>query len=580
MANSKEVLAGLLKHLKTGLLLTGAIVISACQLSPQNHDASAQNEGRGLGGTGIQAGDDGRGIGGTGQIAENRGIGGTGVDTDGRGIGGTGQIAENRGIGGTGIDTDGRGIGGTGQVAENRGIGGTGIDTDGRGIGGTGQIAENRGIGGTGIRTQDTETEQWLAQLKRGEKVAVVGTINDFGSVWVNGLHIHFDEQTPVTVDGQTISAVELLPGQRAVITAVMIEGKLWAESIEIIHEVIGPVSRSLPEKNSFMVLGQEVRLTTDGQQLANAAQSLPSNGQWVRVSGQRNTSDAIIASRVQVVEPQLEALLRGRFEQTAEGFNIGSQSFESALDINNLKQNGFVVLKAHVQNGQSMVTNVSPVTSFAQRDDISLVTVERLAESLARSGPYLSGIANLDQRIDKVERAAQASVDVADKSVSKIVRARIIKRDIRIEQIVNKAPVNWSAKPRVDRVDMKRSKDATGDVDPNSRVDGHGPLSSHQSANDMQDHFKQHALDKQQVLDKQRGDLSRTPEPISLSVPPSGSGDVRPNGSGQLGRPENSARSHSRTRIDRPERPAREFRRPIRPEKTRSRPERPRRPE
>ena len=548
MANSKEVLAGLLKHLKTGLLLAGVVVISACQLSPQNHDVSAQNEGRGLGGTGIQTGG------------------------DGRGIGGTGQVAENRGIGGTGMDTEGRGIGGTGQVAENRGIGGTGIDTDGRGIGGTGQIAENRGIGGTGVRTQDAETEQWLAQLKRGEKVAVVGTINDFGSVWVNGLHIHFDKQTPVTVDGQPISAVELLPGQRAVITAVMIEGKLWAESIEIIHEVIGPVGQSLPEKNSFMVLGQEVRLTTDGQQLAIAGQSLPSNGQWVRVSGQRNTSDTIIASRVQVVEPQLEALMRGRFEQTAEGFNISSQSFESALDMNNLKRNDFVVLKAHVQNGQSMVTKVSPVTSFAQRDDISLVSVERLAESLGRSGPYLSGIANLDQRIGKVERAAQVSV--ADKSVSKIVRARIIKRDIRIEQIVNKAPVNWSAKPRVDRVDMKRSKDAAGDVDPNPRVDGHGPLSSHQSTNDMKDHYEQEALDKQ------RGDLSRTPEPISLSAPPSGSGDIRPNANGQLGRPENGARSHSRTRIDRPERPAREFRRPIRPEQTRSRPERPRRPE
>ena len=112
------------------------------------------------------------------------GMGGTGLAPQNKaepgGIGGTGNLPQSPGIGGTGAVAQSPGIGGTGAIAQSPGIGGTGAVAQSPGIGGTGAVAQSPGIGGTGI----------------------VGVVTGFASICVNGVEVHFDNSTPVSVDG------------------------------------------------------------------------------------------------------------------------------------------------------------------------------------------------------------------------------------------------------------------------------------------------------------------------------------------------------------------------------------------
>lgn len=220
----------------------------------------------GIGGTGITGG-----IGGTGISS---GIGGTGHGAGG--IGGTGITG---GIGGTGITG---GIGGTGHGAG--GIGGTGVTAQRGGIGGTGRLAES-GIGGTGI----------------------VGIITGFGSICVNGIEIQYNQSTPVDLNGDKGSAKELAVGQVVAVEAAGAGGQMRARSISVRDLVMGPVSNVTGNRCEIQVLGQTVRInprTALGGRAGLPAPSLASlrSGQFVRVSGFRQSNGVIVASRVEHV--------------------------------------------------------------------------------------------------------------------------------------------------------------------------------------------------------------------------------------------------------------------------------------
>ncbi|MBX2848390.1 MAG: hypothetical protein KTR16_08720 [Acidiferrobacterales bacterium] len=109
-------------------------------------------------------------------------------------------------------------------ASEERGLGGTGkyLDED-RGLGGTGKYAgEDRGLGGTGI----------------------IGTITEFGSIWVNGLEIELTNDTQITMDGHIATENELRLGQQTKVLAIH-QGNQWiASKIEIEHGLIGRVSQ------------------------------------------------------------------------------------------------------------------------------------------------------------------------------------------------------------------------------------------------------------------------------------------------------------------------------------------------
>lgn len=197
---------------------------------------------------------------------ERGGTGGTGASIE-RGIGGTGAPAES-GIGGTGAP-QASGIGGTG-APQVQGIGGTGAP-QARGIGGTGALAQDGGIGGTGI----------------------VGTITGFASVCVNGLEVHYDEATPVSMNGRAVNAAELAVGQVIAVEAQPGARGLSARSIAVLNALEGPITAI--GAGRLEVMGQPVRLAPG---LAGPPAGL-APGVAVRVSGLRAADGTVLATHL-----------------------------------------------------------------------------------------------------------------------------------------------------------------------------------------------------------------------------------------------------------------------------------------
>src|SRR6266481_838306 len=106
-----------------------------------------------------------------------------------------------------------------------QGIGGTGISRGG-----------DHGIGGTGI----------------------VGVIQRFGSIFVNGERISYAPDVPVRIDGETASVKALKIGHLARVLALpQANGSLITQSINVVSEVMGPVESV--KDGEMTVLGQRI---------------------------------------------------------------------------------------------------------------------------------------------------------------------------------------------------------------------------------------------------------------------------------------------------------------------------------
>lgn len=197
------------------------------------------------------------------------------------------------------------GIGGTGAPIGQSGIGGTGLhdggtDNQESGIGGTGSVASDGGVGGTGV----------------------IGVITGFASICANGIEIHYDVNTPVSMDGRLSTVGDLAVGQVIVARALGTGHELTASHIAIIHAAVGPISYLNPETRELQVLGQAVQINQlkDQDNFSNLK-----TGDWVQVSGHRLSNGTIVASRIELTTPQLaEAGVNGYVNQIdAKGFEV-----------------------------------------------------------------------------------------------------------------------------------------------------------------------------------------------------------------------------------------------------------------
>jgi len=175
-----------------------------------------------------------------------------------------------------------------------QGIGGTGISGGSdQGIGGTGISRGNdHGIGGTGI----------------------VGVIQRFGSIFVNGERIAFASDVPVRIDGAVASAKALRIGQVArVVAQRQANGTLSTRAINVASEVAGPIESV--RAGEITVLGQRV--------IAAGSDSTHRVGSQVAVYGLRRTDGVIVAS---LVEPRHESTthVTGLLERDYTGLRIG----------------------------------------------------------------------------------------------------------------------------------------------------------------------------------------------------------------------------------------------------------------
>lgn len=380
------------------------------------------------------------------QVTDNRGIGGSGRVGDSlqeseRGLGGSGRVAQEPGLGGSGRQDEERGFGGSGLIADERGIGGSGRQPDSdRGIGGSGLLADERGIGGSGIRLQDAATERWLAQLEKGERVGVVGTIRDFGSIWVNGLHIEYDQQTSISEDGVAISATQMMIGQRVLVTAQQLDGALVADQIELVHEVIGPVSAV--EGNVVTVLGQRV-LIDDSSALYLDGKALPDVGDWIEVAGPRDSQQQIRASYVGEATPdvqqQKQFLLRGQLQQDQSQLHIDQQSLTTSVASQFALQGGeFVTLRGQLDGQQLIDVSVERPQQLTEREGVRLLSLERVvSEARIADGPYTPSL----QPLSLARTTAHSQAQILEVNVQS-------DNSLSVERVDQPQPVNVQAQP------------------------------------------------------------------------------------------------------------------------------------
>ncbi|MCG8018468.1 MAG: DUF5666 domain-containing protein [Candidatus Thiodiazotropha sp. 'RUGA'] len=230
------------------------------------------------------------------------------------------------GLGGTGqqvVD----GIGGTGQrVAD--GIGGTGQKLA-DGIGGTGQKLAD-GIGGTGI----------------------IGTITDFGSIWINNLHIHYDENVRVAVNGRPANSDVFRLGQVVAVLSDPVSDGYRARHIDVVLEAVGPVSTIDLNNNRIHVLNQTVEIRNDTIVVAASGERVKLDsflpGVFVEVSGLRRQDGTIVASRVDLAESIEQVQLVGKLSQgslSGQPVRIGVEmDFDSDADR--------LLVTGHLQDG------------------------------------------------------------------------------------------------------------------------------------------------------------------------------------------------------------------------------------
>ena len=190
-----------------------------------------------------------------------------------------------------------QGLGGTGirRLVAERGLGGTG--------GGNGpilpgpaspSIPTDRGTGGTGI----------------------VGIITGFGSVCVNGLEVAYAPDLAVQTEQGTMPGSGLRAGDVAVMEATTDHDALLARSLAVRTEVTGPITSI--GADGLVVAGQTVRVDP----AAPGAQGWQV-GDWIGVSGLRDASGSIIASRIDP-RPAGLAMVRGKLVHVGSQLRIG----------------------------------------------------------------------------------------------------------------------------------------------------------------------------------------------------------------------------------------------------------------
>jgi Domain of unknown function (DUF5666) len=217
------------------------------------------------------------------------------------------------------------------------------------GVGGTGVTDGPGGVGGTGI----------------------FGRIDGFGSIWVNGHEIYYDDDLALTYRGDAVGTENFALGQVVAIVADKTNGDWRARAARIVEEVIGPIEVTA-DGASVAVLKQKI-LFTEETIYANRALETITPGSMIAVSGFRTPEGAILATRVDPVSPKAGLFVRGPVA------NLNGSSF-SIYDLNvhyeglSLSEGGIVAVSGAIVDAQFTAQKVRKDSAFEgySIDDIS----------------------------------------------------------------------------------------------------------------------------------------------------------------------------------------------------------------
>jgi hypothetical protein len=200
-----------------------------------------------------------------------------------------------------------------------------------RGIGGTGGPAKthlsDRGIGGTGI----------------------VGVVTGFASICVDGLEVRLDKSVPVSINGSAATARQLRVGQLVVIetrgTVPTPDSVAQAQTISVRYEVSGPIEAIDTNLGAMTVAGQRVMVLRSTWTAGHF-----SPGDWITVSGLRQSDGTIIASRLDRARAGALAV-RGQVTREQGATRIGGLTLHGSA-VATVKAGSFVSVTGRYQNG------------------------------------------------------------------------------------------------------------------------------------------------------------------------------------------------------------------------------------
>lgn len=215
------------------------------------------------------------------------------------------------------------------------------------GLGGTGLLANTtsdtgNGLGGTGL----------------------LGEITGFGSIFVNGIEVEYDSETPFTIDGKASAYQPLEIGDVIEVLTLDASNHTQARQINLRHEVIGRVDSVEAETFSFTIRGQSIIQAIDKA-------SLPEVGARVAVSGFRINEQTIVSTRVTPADAK-QTLLR---THTALPFREKATRWRVQTHV----QNNKAVFQL---DGVTHVLNMKEKTerSFADRLGIMILQLQKPA--------------------------------------------------------------------------------------------------------------------------------------------------------------------------------------------------------
>jgi len=232
-----------------------------------------------------------------------------------------------------------------------------------QGIGGTGITRGNdQGLGGTGI----------------------VGIIQRFGSIYVNGERIAYASDVPVLIDGQPSSTKALRIGQLARVVALrQADGTLATRSIGIASEVVGPIEAV--RGGEMTVLGQRV--------LSSGKESWRRTGTHVAVFGLRRSDGAIVASHVEQ-RAGSAARVAGLVERRTDGLHIGGLRLSGA-------DPALIGKRAQVEGsvlpGTALQVSRARVDDFSDLAGATRLSVEAYVQRVGSNLQFGSGIVARD---------------------------------------------------------------------------------------------------------------------------------------------------------------------------------------
>lgn len=154
----------------------------------------------------------------------------------------------------------------------------------------------DRGIGGTGLTSEPGEGA-----------IGFIGSIQRFGSIFVNGSRIAYRPDALVVIDGRKSGPHDLIIGQVVKTVARRSGGGLKTDHIEVLSEVVGPVEAL--EGRLMIVLGQRVDCGTTGTDAFAI-------GDRLAVSGIRQLDGTILARLIQPADWRMDQVVGpARFE-------------------------------------------------------------------------------------------------------------------------------------------------------------------------------------------------------------------------------------------------------------------------